>query len=324
MKAVAGCLLSLMSYSVWAIDRGINYDPAHSSAYTNAQIQNNLQGMKNEISKDMQIVHNAGFSFIKTFYSMISTVDGKQTANIADLACPLNLQVMLGVYEFDPGKDNCSNWCDIARKQQVDKAIESVNKYNSGGKKCIVGVAVGNEDIYNWNFTQPNTLMQKHIAEDIAQIKKAIGGKAPVGTAQQDGALIQLAGKDKDPNGIIGKLDFVGVNIYPYWSAEHPNVDAAKEEFAKRYQAIKNISQYQGKELIVTEEGWPSQFSSGQNPNASLANEIAYYKWWQERVDDFDSYYFGLFDKQPTNGDADKFFGLCTPDRKDKVIKNCD
>lgn len=322
MKVIIGCVLSFVSCAVWAIDRGINYDPAHSSEYTNAQIKNNLQGMKNEINKDFHIVRNAGFSFIKTFYSVVGTVDGKQTANIADLACPLNLQIMLGVYEFDPGKDNCSSWCDIARKQQVDRAIESVNKYNTAGKKCIVGVVVGNEDVYNWNFTQPNTLVQKNISDDIARIKKAIGGKAPVGTAQQDGALIKLA--TKDPNNIIGKLDFVGVNIYPYWSAEHPDVTVAKTEFTNRFNAIKTIQQYQGKELIVTEEGWPSQYSAGQNPNASLPNEITYYQWWQGRVDEFDSYYFGLFDKQPTNGDADKFFGLCTSDRKDKVLKNCD
>lgn len=322
MKVLYGCILSALTCSAWAIDRGINYDPAHSKQYTDAQVKNNLQVMKSEISKDMQTARSAGFNLIKTFYSVVSTVDGKQKVNLADLVCPLNLQMMVGVYEFDPGKDNCSNWCDIARKQQVDSAIASVNKYNSGGKKCIVGVAVGNEDIYNWNFTQPNTLIQQHIAQDIATIKKAIGGKAPVGTAQQDGALLQLV--KNDPNGIIDKLDFVGANIYPYWSAEHPNIEAAKTEFANRYNAIKGQNRFQGKEIIVTEEGWPSQYNSGQNPNASLPNEISYYQWWQGRVDEFDSYYFGLFDKQPTNGDADKFFGLCTSDSKDKVLKNCD
>lgn len=319
MKSLLGGMLALITCSAWAVDRGINYDPAHSKAYTDAQIQNNLQGMKNEINHDLQTAQRAGYTIIKTFYSGISTVDGQQTATMAELACPMNLKLMLGVYEFDPGKDNCGSWCDIARKQQVDYAISSVNKYNTSGKNCIIAIAVGNEDVYNWNFTEPNTLMQKHIAEDIATLKSALGNKVIIGTAQQDGALLKLAGND--PAGIIAKLDFIGANIYPYWSSQHPDVNAAKTEFTNRYEAIKN--QFSGKRIIVTEEGWPSQYSSGQNPNASLPNETSYYQWWQGRTDDFDSYYFGLYDKQPLNGDADKFFGLCTSDRKDKVIAGC-
>lgn len=319
MKSLVGCMLSLVAFSSWAVERGINYDPAHSKAFTDAQIQNNLAAMKGEITKDMQTAQRTGFTIIKTFYSGISTVDGKQTATMADLVCPMNLRLMLGVYEFEPGKDNCGTWCDIARKKQVNDAIASVNKYNVNGKKCIVGIAVGNEDIYNWNFTEPNTQVQKNIAEDLSQLKSALGNKVLIGTAQQDGALLKLA--TNDPEGIIAKLDFIGANIYPYWSAEHPDINAAKPEFSNRYEAVKN--QFSGKPIIVTEEGWPDKFSAGQNPNASLANEVAYYQWWQGRSDDFDAYYFGLYDKQPVNGDADKFFGLCTFDRKDKVINGC-
>ena len=321
MKPLITCVLSLVTLSSWAVDRGINYDPAHSKAYTDAQIQNNLSVMKSEIAKDLQDAQQAGFSVVKTFYSGISTVDGKQTATIAELACPMNLQLMLGVFEFDPAKDNCGSWCDIARKKQVDDAIASVNKYNANGKKCIIGVVVGNEDVYNWNFTVPNTLVQKHIAEDMSKLKSALGNKVLIGTAQQDGAFLKLAASD--PEGIISKSDFIGANIYPYWSSEHPDINAAKPEFTNRYEAIKNHPKFQGKHIIVTEEGWPSQYSSNQNPNASMANEAAYYQWWQGRTDDFDSYYFGLYDKQPLNGDADKFFGLCTAERKNKIINIC-
>jgi len=320
MRALSAGLIFLTSCATWAVDRGINYDPAHSQAYTSAQLSNNLEGMKQQVKLDMTTAQQAGFRIVKTFYSLLSTVDGKKETTMADIICPMGMQMMLGVYEFDPGKDNCSNWCDIAREKQVKAAISSVQKYNTGGKKCIIGIAIGNEDIYNWNFTSPNTHVQKNLAADLGTIKAALGDLVPVGTVQQDGALLQLA--KKDPYGIIPKLDYIGANIYPYWSAEKPDVTAAHQEFTNRYEAIKN--QFTGKEIIVGEEGWPSQFSAGQNPNASLASAKDYYAWWQGRADDFDSYYFGLFDKQPSNGDADKFFGLCTYDRKDKVITNCD
>jgi len=321
MKTTALLICSLASFQAFAIERGINYDPAHSTAFTQAQAANNLEKMKAEVQKDMTIIKQNGFDSIKTFYSSVSTINGQKIALLADMACPVGLKVALGVYEFDPAHDNCSNWCEVATKIQVDNAIASVKKYPS----CITMVVVGNEDIYNWNFTQPNTTIQSRISKDISTIKQGVASvKTPVGTAQQDGALLKLAGND--PYGIIPKLDFVGANIYPFWSAEYPNVDKAKTEFQNRYEAILNNGKYQNKKVIVTEEGWPSKSSGQQNPNASLASEKAYYEWWQGRagVDTFDSYYFGVFDKQPTNADADKYFGLCTSDRKAKVWSQCE
>lgn len=323
MKKTAFLVLSLASLPGFAMERGINYDPAHSVAFTQAQAANNLQGMKAEIMKDMTIIKQNGFDAIKTFYSSVSTIDGKNVALIADMACPAGLKMAVGVYEFDPASksDNCANWCEIATKIQVQNAIASVTKYPG----CITMVVVGNEDIYNWNFTQPNTLIQSRIAKDISTIKSGVAKyKTPVGTAQQDGALLKLAGND--PYGIISRLDFVGANIYPFWSSQKPGVEAAKAEFKARFHAIQNNGKFQDKKVVVTEEGWASKSSSEQNQNANLPSEKAYYEWWQERagVDTFDSYYFGAFDKQPTNSDADKYFGLCTFDRKDKVWSNCD
>lgn len=321
-KKAALLVLTLSSFPLFAQERGINYDPAHSVAFTRAQAANNLNAMKAEIQKDMNVIKQSGFSAIKTFYSSVSTIDGKNVAMIADIVCPMGLKMAVGVYEFDPNNrgDNCANWCEAATKIQVQKAIESVNKYPN----CISMVVVGNEDIYNWNFTQPNLPMQQRISKDISTIKQGVAKyKTPVGTAQQDGALLKLAGSD--PYGIIPKLDFVGANIYPFWSPQKPDVNAAKSEFQNRYRAIRD-GKYANIKMVVTEEGWASKSSPDQNPNASLQAEKAYYEWWQERagVDSFDSYYFGMFDKQPTNSDADKYFGLCTSDSKDKVISQCD
>ena len=141
--------------------------------------------------------------------------------------------------------------------------------------------------------------------------------------------LAQSPSSTYDPSGIIPKLDFVGANIYPYWSPGQPNFPAPSEtEFYNRYNAI--VAAYT-QPVVVTEEGWPSQYNAGQNPNASLSNEQAYYTWWQNRatgaggttMDTFDSYYFALYDKQPLNGDANNFFGLCTYNRANKVLTQC-
>lgn len=326
MKKLIGCMLVLSALPAWAIVRGINYDPAHSKVYTDAQIQNNIQTMKNEMTKDFQTAKKNGFTIVKTFYSIVSTINGQQTATMADIACPMGMKLMLGVYEFDPAADNCSTWCDIARAQQVSAAIASVNKYNANGGNCIVGIVVGNEDIYNWNFTTANDLVQRHISEDLVTIKNGLTYPVPLSTAQQDGALLMLAktpASTYDPHEIIPKLDFVGANIYPYWSPEQPDYpEPSQTQFMKRYDAVKALY---SQSVVVTEEGWPSKYNAGQNPHASLANEKAYYAWWQGRatVDAFDSFYFALYDKQPINGDANNFFGLCTYNRQNKVLTSC-
>jgi exo-beta-1,3-glucanase (GH17 family) len=326
MKKLLGCVLLLSASTSWALNRGINYDPAHSKVYTDAQQRNDIQTMKTEMTKDFQNAKNNGFTIVKTFYSIVSTVDGQKTATMADIACPMGLKLLLGVYEFDPNKDNCSTWCDIARAQQVNAAIASVNKY---GSNCIVGIVVGNEDIYNWDFTVPNTLVQSHISADLTTIKNGISVSVPLSTAQQDGALLNLAALD--PSGIIPKLDFVGANIYPYWSSpSNPDFPSPSQtEFYNRYNAV--VAAYNPKTIVLTEEGWPSQYNGSQNPHATLPNEQAYYTWWQNRAtgaggttaDTFDSYYFALYDNQPINGDANNFFGLCTNTRQNKVLTNC-
>ncbi len=320
MKISPALILMLSCTPVLALERGINYDPAHSVEYVKAQTSNNLTGMTQEIKKDLQLIRQNNFTSIKTFYSSVSTVDGKNTALLADLVCPMGFKLELGVYEFDPDSDNCSSWCTAATAIQVQNAIASMKKYPD----CITGVLVGNEDIYNWNFTKPKPTMQQRISTDISTIKSAGMPNIPVGTPQQDGALLQLA--NNDPYGIINKLDYVGVNIYPFWSPQKPNVEQAKKEFLERLKAIQTNPKYQNKKIRVTEEGWPSSSGSGQNPNGSLASEKEYYDWWVQRAatDNFSSYYFGIFDKQPSNSDADKYFGLCTFDRKDKILTQCD
>lgn len=310
----------ILSFNSFAIERGINYDPAHSKNFVKAQANNNLQGMKSEVIKDLEVLKNSGFNNIKTFYSSLSTIDGQKLFTIAELACPRNFKVMLGVYEFRNPEDKCDTWCKIATKTQVEKAIESVKAYPG----CITAIAVGNEDAYNWNFTQPNKEVQQRIANDISTIKQGIGNtNTLVGSAQQDGAWIKLS--QSDPYNIIGKADFLGVNIYPFWSAQKPTQEASHSEFMARYKAIKNNAKLGQKVVIVTEEGWPSKSSSTQNPNASIESQRAYYKWWLSRAtsDDFDSYYFAIFDKQPTNADADKYFGLCEEDRRNKILMTC-
>lgn len=229
------------------------------------------------------------------------------------------------MYEFFPDdrpkKDSCNYnrtdpWCEKASEEQVIHAIQSAQDHPG----CIVGIVVGNEDLYknerNKTINEDNI---KRIVRHINQIKSQLQG-IPVGTAQQDG-MWEILAQRNDPGGLLQAIDFVGFNFYPYWMMENGRfknltLQQGKVEFFRRVQEVTSLPLLKDKTIILTEEGWPSSHSPGQNPNTSIANKTDYYKWWKEREgsDRYDSYFFSMYDKLGNNG-ADSFFGLCKADR---------
>jgi len=317
-KLLSSVLLSGLAFTAHAVDRGVNYDPAHSAAYLKAQSNNNLNGMTSELEADFAAIQKLGFTNVKTFNARYGTINGQSAGQIADIACPMGIKLMLGVFEFRNPQNDCSDWCLTATALDVQAAISSANDHPG----CIVGIAVGNEDITNWNFTERHEGMERRILADVKTIKAGLTQAIPVGSAQQDGALLKLAGyNDRPSHELIAALDFVGANIYPYWDPQKWTESAGHAVFRARYDAVKaKFTQT----VIVTEEGWPSESNPSQNPNASLADEKSYYSWWQSRAgaDTFSSYYFGVFDKIPSPSDmgADIYFGLCKANGGKKVL----
>jgi exo-beta-1,3-glucanase (GH17 family) len=310
--------LSALPFTAQALDRGINYDPAHSAAYLKAQSSNNLSSMTAILNADFAKIKTLGFGIVKTFDSRYSTINGQSSGRIADIACPKDIKLMLGVYEFRNPDNDCADWCLLATAKEVQDAISSANTYPG----CVVGIAVGSEDITNWDYTVRHKSMEQRILSDIMTIKNGLQQAIPVGSAQQDGAFLKLAGyNDQLSNDLIAALDFVGANIYPYWDKPYVTESEGHAVFRTRYDAVKaKFTQ----PIIVTEEGWPSESNQNQNPHASVGAEAAYYSWWQNRAgrDTFSSYYFGMFDKLPSPSDsgADIYFGLCKATGASKIL----
>lgn len=314
-------LLIGSTFSSFAIDRGVNYDPDHSIAYLNAQRANNLNRMRINVTLDLnKIKQQGGFAVVRTFNSRYSTIDGAGSGTFADIACPMGIKLMLGVYEFRNPVDQCESWCESATDKEVQDAIDSAIKYPN----CIVGIVVGNEDITNWDSTVRLEGMERRILHDVKEIKNALNStyRIPVGTAQRDDAYIKLAGYgDELSKDLIASLDYIGANILPYWDKEKYNEPESHAIFISRYQAL---SETFTQPVIVTEEGWPSESNQFQNPNASLGREKNYYFWWRNRAqtDTFSSYYLSAFDNIPTDGDkgASIYFGLCQATGANKVL----
>jgi len=167
------------------------------------------------------------------------------------------------------------------------------------------------------------------------------GGSDPGCASNRNNSLNQTT----DGANLLKTISAAGVNIFPYWSpnflkeTECNPADPSKKGTDSQalctqptaqnvLNALKGVSGSTVKSVIVTEEGWPSINSNGQNPTGQ-SQENDYYKNWQVHKDQmFDSYYFMAYDlappvcptdPNPDPNDANCHFGLCKANGDDKT-----
>jgi exo-beta-1,3-glucanase (GH17 family) len=298
------------NYTSDATTKAINYDPLHSMAFRKAQSLNDVSGMEASVSDDMMNIIALGFNAIKTFYAAYATADGQAMLNIGHYIGEhfSTLKSYLGVYIFtekDGCESSCADWTDAG----YEAAMSAINQH----PEKILGLIIGNED-----QDQPST---KAEIVKYAHDAKARFPHLPVGTAQTTGSVATIA---KDPNDpLVQAVDFVGVNIYPYWA----NRQWGSEAQSYYWNSLSSIgrslcSNHPGTDLIVTEEGWPSNFGG------NIQQQRDYFTWSQDghamgECSDIDrphgSVYFQAFDKLITTN-VEGYWGLLTSSGTQKVL----
>jgi exo-beta-1,3-glucanase (GH17 family) len=303
-----------------------------------------LAGMTAVIQNDLSQIRNTlHFNIIKTFFSRYCT-NIPTCVSIAELANAAGLQVLVGVYEFEP-KDGCqgdgvtSQCATVWTKPGVDQAISSANTYPT----TVIGIVVGNEDMFDYLGNAVPDLQQR-IVVDINTIKSGVSNKSlPVTTAQRQpdwcgGAMPGCAPtrtnslNQQDPYGVLNTVQVIGANIYPYWGGSTETINGVSVASQIQTTAA-DLKAALNKDVIITEEGWPSCYTSApppQNPNASLADETDYFNTWSIHTNQVvDSYYFAAFDLESNAsgcpGGANLHFGLCqnTGATKDSTLIAC-
>jgi exo-beta-1,3-glucanase (GH17 family) len=306
-----------------------NYDPAHNLEWLNAQKNDNVTEMQKLFTRDLAQIKAMNFGIIKTFYSTYCTDKGRCIAPVAQLAQQAGLKVMLGVREFPNNPD----WT-------VTQVQAAINQAKRSGTP-VIGIVVGNEDMFD-NQGNPRDGMQERIVADIKTIRAA-EVSVTVTTAQrqndwcggsQSGCAPNRTNSlnQRDPYGVLNTVQVIGANIYPYWGGSPEKING--QSVARLTQSTaKNLLTALGpkgvKDVIITEEGWPSRQKPGQNPNGtSIDDERDYFSTWSKHENQtFDSYYFAAYDKRNDLGfgDADYHFGLCLEDggTKDPRLIRC-
>lgn len=158
--------------------------------------------------------------------------------------------------------------------------------------------AVGNEVLYR------NDLTEEELLGFIGQVKAAIPQNVPIGYVD---AYYEFTVHPR----VTEICDVILANCYPYW-------EGCPQEYALQHmkdmygQALHAAN---GKKVIITETGWPSQGSSLKGAVASKENTLKYFinaQQWSE-ADQIELFYFSSFDeswKVGAEGDVGAYWGL--------------
>lgn len=181
------------------------------------------------------------------------------------------------------------------------REIENLIKVAKEGYVDIA--AVGNEVMYRKDLTEDQLLAF------INKVKKAL-------PSTQVGYVDAYYEFEHRPR-ITSACDVILANCYPYWEGCHCDYSLLyiKDMYNKAVRAGN------GKKVIISETGWPSQGTSLRAATPSDENFMKYFiniqKWSKE--ESIDIHYFSSFDeswKVGAEGDVGAYWGLWDKDEK--------
>lgn len=168
---------------------------------------------------------------------------------------------------------------------------------------CVDIAAVGNEVLYR------NDLSKEQLLEYINRVKTALPN-IEVGYVDAYYEFTQ------HPD-LSEACDVILSNCYPYWEGCH--LDGALNHMQQMFGQASYAAN--GKKVIITETGWPSQGSSLKGAVSNAENAMKYFintQVWSAK-ENIDIFYFSSFDeswKVGAEGDVGAYWGLWDKNEK--------
>jgi exo-beta-1,3-glucanase (GH17 family) len=243
---------------------------------------------------------------------------------------------------------------DILTEKQIKRRLEIIKPYTQWvrsfsctegnelipkiakemGMKTLVGAWLGNDDKINQQEIKNlitiakegyvdiaavgnEVMLRGDLTEDeliafITKVKQAIPTGIPVGYVD---AYFEFDVKPR----ITAACDVILANCYPYWEGCH--IDYLLLYMKEMYNKAKRAAN--GKPVIISETGWPSQGTNFGVAMPSDENFMKYFintqKWSAE--DGIEVFYFSSFDeswKVGAEGDVGAYWGIWDKDEKMK------
>ena len=216
-----------------------------------------------------------------------SCTDGNE--EIPRIAKEFGIKTMVGAWLGDDPEIN---------RREIDNLISIVNE----GHADIA--AVGNEVMYRGD------LSEEELLGFIYEVKEKVTNNTPIGYVD---AYYEFSERPR----ITEACDIILANCYPFW--EGCDLDYSLLYIKDMYNRALHAGN--GKKVVVSETGWPSQGTNLDGAFPSYENFLKYFmnmqKWSQE--EDIEIFYFSSFDeswKVGAEGDVGAYWGLWDKDEK--------
>lgn len=181
-----------------------------------------------------------------------------------------------------PGQSYESN-ADML-KNEIRALEKALARHGSALGDLIIGLSIGNEDLESfYSNTVMTGVSEDVIMDNIATVRNAVLG----GAFGESFPHINRYMTDK-PIGytdtapyaakVYQRVDWVGMNAYPYWSRDPPA--SAKASYFGRLQGVQQ--QVRGKKIWLTEIGWPFSDTVSSVSLQGTANKENLQKYWDE------------------------------------------
>ncbi|KAK6526612.1 hypothetical protein TWF694_005194 [Orbilia ellipsospora] len=173
-------------------------------------------------------------------------------------------------------------WCSAGATVVSNEIIalqNAIKQYGSKFTNLVIGLSVGSEDLYRNSVmgiqseagigAQPADLVNY-----IGQVKKALAGTAlssvPIGHVDTWTVWVNSTN-----NPVIQAIDWIGFDAYPYFQSTMSNsITDAPGLFWDAYQQTISAT---GKEVWITETGWPTNGKTFNLAVPSIANAQTYW-----------------------------------------------
>ncbi|KAK4540310.1 hypothetical protein LTR36_009622 [Oleoguttula mirabilis] len=165
---------------------------------------------------------------------------------------------------------------------EITALTSAITQYGSDFTSLIVGISVGSEDLYRNSPTgiaadsgagaDPATLV-----DYINQVRSAISGTSASSSSigHVDTWTAWVNGTN---DAVIEAVDWLGMDAYPYFQNTISNgISVANATFFEAYDNTVGVAS--GKDVWVTETGWPVSGPQENDATASVANAETY---WQQ------------------------------------------
>ncbi|KAJ5780297.1 hypothetical protein N7457_005457 [Penicillium paradoxum] len=249
-----------------AISQGFNYGAlkGDGSVKSQADFETEFATAKNLVGTDHAFTS-------ARLYTMIQGGTANGPIEAIPAAIKEKTTLLLGLWASGGGMSN-----EIAA---LKSAIET---YGDAFTDLVVGISVGSEDLYRNSEigTKVNAgvgIEPSELVDYINQVRSAISGTslsgAPIGHVDTWNTWTNSSN-----SAVVDAVDWLGFDGYPYFENTEPNsIDDAKALFDKGVAKTQAIAG--GKEIWITETGWPV---TGKTENLAVANTANARQYWTE------------------------------------------